>query len=72
MRKWKLWQKVVGIVLISLLMIFGAAAFYLKQNTYTATSAAQKKANKPYMKKITTSIRMQERINLVLFFIREH
>ncbi|MDN6139540.1 MAG: alpha/beta hydrolase [Tetragenococcus koreensis] len=44
MRKWKLWQKVVGIVLISLLMIFGAAAFYLKQNTYTATSAAQKKS----------------------------
>lgn len=44
MKKWALWQKILGAILIILIMLLGAGAIYVHQSTYTPTASAQQQS----------------------------
>lgn len=44
MKKWALWQKIIGIILLTGIILFGVGAIYVHQSTYTASEVAQKQS----------------------------
>lgn len=44
MKKWALWQKIIGIILLTGIILFSTGAIYVYQSTYTASEVAQKQS----------------------------